>query len=60
MPLKSAKKKSRKSGGKKMVCYTVPPEQIEALLAEHIEEVRPAIAKLDRQQVRVVSEERDG
>lgn len=41
-------------------CHVIPPEQLEALLAEHIEEVRPAIAKLDRQQVRVVSEERDG
>jgi hypothetical protein len=40
--------------------HVIPPEQIEALLAEHIEEVRPAIAELDRQQVRVVSEERDG
>jgi len=35
-------------------CHTVSAEELEAFLQEHMTEVRPLIAELDRQQTRVV------
>ncbi len=36
-------------------CHTVSAEELEVLLNQHVTEVRPLIAELDRQQTRVVS-----